>query len=175
MAAPRAVRISRPASGTATEPGHRRGGPATRFQPNRGGTARAWRLFAVYAIALLAIYLLFLALALTSPVEGVRDNALPWLYLSVVTAALAAAGWLLTLGRTPSGAILRSEELVVRERTGRLRRFPAHALSERKVVHRYSPSLLGPQATEFVELRTSDRGRRTYLVGEGFFEDLAGR
>jgi hypothetical protein len=129
-------------------------------------------LFGLYGGALVAIYLVFVGLSLSSPIEGVRDNAFAWGYLSVVTVALAIAGWFLTLGRTPTGAVRRPDELVVRERTGRLRRFPGHVLDEPRVVHRYAASFLGPQPTEFIELRTADGARRTYLVGEGFFEGL---
>jgi hypothetical protein len=127
-------------------------------------------LFGLYAGGLVLLYLLFVGLSLSSPVPGVRENVAAWAYLTVVTAVLGATGWVVTLGRTPSGAVLRTGELVVRERTGRLRRFPANVLADPKVVHRYGASFLGPEATEFIELRTSDGTRRTYLVGEGFFE-----
>jgi hypothetical protein len=44
-----------------------------------------------------------------------------------------------------------------------------------RVVQRYHAGVLGPQATEVVELLTRERRSREYLVGERYFQDLAGR
>jgi hypothetical protein len=164
VAASRAVRIARSS---------RRSGASTAFIPNHAGERRAWRLFATYLLALAVIYALFLGLALTSPSPGPRDDTAAWASLTLLAAALAGGGWTITLGRAPRGAALVGGDLAVRERWGRVRRFPAGSEAHRRVVHHYPSGILGPDATEMVELVAVDRSRRTYLVGEGYFERLA--
>ena len=169
MAEPRAVRIARsatPSSGAA-ETG--------RFIPNRAGTARGWRLFVLFVAVLAVIYLVFVALALSSPTPGVRNNPLGWATFSGLATLLALWGWAITLGRAPRGATPRGEDVLVEGRTGRRYRVAAGALAQATVAHRYPAGPLSPEPTEFVVLRTSDGAQRTFLVGESFFEDLTVR
>ncbi|MCI4347293.1 MAG: hypothetical protein L3J97_01575, partial [Thermoplasmata archaeon] len=64
---------------------------------------------------------------------------------------------------------LERDELVVRERTGRLRRFPKDDLRI-QVLRSNGAGFLGPTPTEYVEVATLYGVRRTYLVGIHFFD-----
>ncbi len=168
MAPPRTVRIAR-RDGSATTPGER---TASAFVANTAGSARAGRLLLLFMAALGVIYLAFAGLTIANPLPGVRDNLYAWGAFTLVALLLALWGWSITLARAPVGARKARDGLVVRERGGSVRRFEARALDELHVVQRYPNGLLAPAPTALVELRTPEGGKRTYLVGDGFFEDI---
>jgi hypothetical protein len=174
VAASRPVRISRSAANASERFAGRSApsGTGARFTENRAGTRRATRLFGMFVGVLLVIYLAFAALTLASPSPGVRSNVATWAVFSGMALVVALWGWLITFGRTPRGAVRRGSEIVVRERLGRPRRIPMDEATQPTVVHRYGRSLFGPEPTEFVEVRTTDQVKRTYLVGEEFFARL---
>lgn len=169
MAAPRAVRIARAASAAPAA------GPSARphFVPNRAGDTRARRLFLLFAVLLVAIYATFAALTLSNPVPGVRENLFAWAAFSLLALALALWGWSITIGRAPRGVLVRSEELLVRERLGGSRRVLRSALDGIKVVQRYPAGWIAPEPTVLAEVRVEGGRARTYLVGESFFADLS--
>jgi len=162
MGAPRAVRIARAPAGSAP----------LAFVPNTAGQARASNLFLGYLVLLLVIFLVFIGLAYTSPSPGPRSDTSAWAVLALLGIGLAIGGWTITLGRAPRGAVVRGEEIAVRERLGRVRRFPVGDAAHLRVVHHYPAGFLSPEATEMVELVAADRSRRTYLVGSGYFDEL---
>jgi hypothetical protein len=170
---PRPVRIARSASYGKGEA--RRPGVAGGWVANRAAERRARRLFGLFLLVLVLIYLAFVGLGELGSSSGLRSAPAAWVVFSALAAGLAAWGWFLTLGRTPRSALVREGEILVRERLGRVRRFPVEWAVAPRVVQQYPASFLGPEPTEVVEVAGSDRVRRTYLVGERFFEDLVGR
>ncbi|MCI4325665.1 MAG: hypothetical protein L3K00_07305 [Thermoplasmata archaeon] len=180
MADPRPVRIARraaPGRRSSDDDGDRRfwdseaGGSGT-FEGNEAGTGRGVRLFAVFGIALLAIYLVFLGLAATSPSPGVSGNWTVYALLTVLTLGLGAVGAAVTLLRAPSGVSFAPEFLIVSERLGRRRRWPLPPQLRLHVLQRYPRGLFGGEATELVELSDGKGQRSAYLVGRGFFDRL---
>lgn len=141
------------------------------FRENRAGTSRALRLFLIFGLGLAAIYLFFLALAVTSPSPGVNSAPLVYGLLTGMTAVLAVFGWSITLGRTPRSFRVATDGIVVRERMGGLRRFANSAQLRVRVTARYDRGLLGREATEMVELSVDRRGKKNYLVTAGVFVD----
>jgi hypothetical protein len=180
MADPRPVRIARRAS-----PSHRSsdddadrrfwdteaGGSGT-FEANEAGTGRGVRLFAVFGIALLAIYLLFLGLTVTSPSPGVSGNWVVYALLTVLTFGLGAVGAAVTLLRAPSGVSFTADSLIVSERLGKRRRWPLPPQLRLHVLQRYPRGLFGGEPTELIELSDGKGHRAAYLVGRGFFDRL---
>ncbi|MCI4360143.1 MAG: hypothetical protein L3J91_00405 [Thermoplasmata archaeon] len=172
MSQPRPVRIARSAAVDA--PGEaRRTAFAGAWVRNRAGELRAGRLFGLFVVVLIAIYAWFVGLALLGSHAGLLTAPAAWGLFTVVAVVLALWGWSITYGRTPKGAQRREGEILVRERMGRIRRFPIESVAGIKIAQHYPASFLGPEPTEFVELLTRERMRRTYLVGERFFEPLA--
>lgn len=180
MAAPRPVRIARrPSEARPRRPADderdRRfwdaeaGGTGT-FEPNRAGTGRGLRLFAVFGIALLAIYFLFLGLTATSPSPGVSSNWSVYALLTVLTLGLGAIGGAVTLLRAPTGVAFATDAVIVSERLGRRRRWPLPPQLRLHVLQRYPRGLFGGEATELVELSDGKGQRAAYLVGRGFFD-----
>ncbi|MCI4353399.1 MAG: hypothetical protein L3K14_08500 [Thermoplasmata archaeon] len=156
-------------SGAASEPADRAPStpPSGRRVSNSAGSSRAFRTFLLFVVALGAIYGVFLAYSATSSVTGGSPSVAGILTGSVVVALVV--GWWVTLGQTPTVAWLERGELVVRERTGRLRRFPRDDLRIH-VLRTNGGGFLGPTPTEFVEVATIGGARRTYLVGIHFFD-----
>ena len=185
MAAPRPVRIARrrgdappPTAPSPSDPGRTSpdasAGPAFGYERNRGGTARAVRLYLVFAAGLVGILVLFVGLAASSPSPGVSHSTLVYAWLVGLTVALAAGGALITILRAPRGARFGPEGVVVTDRLGRTRRWPTAPQLNTRVVQRYSPGWLGPDATELVELSDGTGHRAQYLVARGFFDRADG-
>lgn len=163
MAAPRAVRITR-RSATAAAPPRSGGSALPQFAENRAGLCRARRLFVVYGVALAAILALTLALSFSGPTPAAsRTPTEPW-GLVGLAAALGAVGGLLTFGRTPTAVAVSGEELWVRERGGRVRRFPAPPSTRLAVEERYPSGWLAPAPTELVRISPPDGRTRRYIV-----------
>ncbi len=140
---------------------------ASRPHPNAAGGARALRMFLFFLVGLAVIYAFFLGYAVTSLSRASNGSVEAVLTISVVVAL--GVGWWVTLGQAPTLAYVEGAQLVVRERTGRNRRFRTDEL--RIHLLRTNPaSLLSPEPTEFVELSVPRGSRRTYLVGSHFFD-----
>ncbi|MFZ0830905.1 MAG: hypothetical protein WCB18_08690 [Thermoplasmata archaeon] len=134
---------------------------------NSAGSTRALRTFLMFLIALAAIYAVFMEFAVTSAATGANTTV-----EAVLTAAVAIAlifGWWVTLGQAPTVAYVQGDKLVVHERTGHHRRFPLEGLRV-TLLRSNSRGLLGPDATEFVELSIAGGVHHTYLVGTHFFD-----
>ncbi|MCI4357023.1 MAG: hypothetical protein L3K18_07785 [Thermoplasmata archaeon] len=181
MASPRPVRIARkPAEGLprkATDPdeaGRRFWdadiGAHGDFEPNHAGSGRAYRLYVMFGTALVFIFILFAALAATSPAPGVAHNSTVYAWLLIVTLFLGAVGAFVTILRAPKGATFSTEGVVITDRLGRRRRWPAPPTLSTRIVHRYPGGLLGFEATELVELSDNAGHSAQYLVGRGFFD-----
>jgi len=170
----RPVRISRPAAAVPPSGALQRAAFAEGWVPNRAGELRARRLFVLFAGLLALIYLTFVALASSGTDSGVRSAPVAWGIFTGLAVLLGLWGWTLTYGKTPRSAQRRDADLLVRERLGHVRRFPVEAAASLRVVQHYDAGMLGPQATQVVELLSRERRRREYLVGERFFQELAG-
>jgi hypothetical protein len=134
---------------------------------NSAGNSRAYRTFLLFLVGLAVIYAIFMSLAVTSVATG-TDSAVE----AVLTIAVAVAliiGWAVTLGQTPTMAWVEGGQLVVRERTGRSRRFPTDTVRIH-VLRTNGTSLFGAEPTEFVEVSVPRGPRRTYLVAAHFFD-----
>jgi hypothetical protein len=175
MSQPRPVRISRAAAAGAPSGEGKRAAFAVGWVQNQAGEARARRLFGLFVVVLLVIYGAFVGLATAGSSSGVRSAPAAWAIFTLLAVLLGLWGWSLTFGKTPRSAQRREGDLLVRERMGRVRRFPVESAFSMRVVQRYHAGVLGPQATEVVELLTRERRSREYLVGERYFQDLAGR
>jgi hypothetical protein len=164
MASPRPVRISRrpPVSTSPSRPAAR---PA--FVPNLAAIGRARRLFSLYAIALGAILAITLALSFTGPAPAAQADPLVPVGLAMLTLALAAVGLVLTFGRTPSGVRFADEELWVRERSGKIRRFPAPPATRMSVEERYPSGFLTASPTHLVRLAPPNGRARRYVLEVG--------
>lgn len=160
----RTVRIGRPREG-----GRPATGPAGEFRPNRFATARAQRLFLLFALLLVVIYGAFAALTLSNPLPGVRENPFAWLSFSGLAAVLGVWGWRITLGRAPRGVTVRPDGWWIHERGGRRTTVPGSALREPRVAQHYLPGWSAPGPTALVELPT-ERGVRAYLLDEELLE-----
>ncbi|MCI4330485.1 MAG: hypothetical protein L3K19_01375 [Thermoplasmata archaeon] len=134
---------------------------------NDAALRRARRLFTLYGGALAAIFGITLGLSYTGPVPVAEANPLVPLGLSLLTLALAAAGLWLTFGRTPSAVRIADDELWVRERGGRVRRFPAPPATRLWVEEQYPAGPLTPAPTELVRLTPPDGRARHYVFESG--------
>lgn len=121
----------------------------------------------LFLVGIAAIYGVFMGLAVRSSVDGSND-----VVEAILTAAMAVAlviGWFVTLGQAPTAAWVENGQLVVKERTGRFRRFPTGSVHVR-VVRSNGAGPFGPEPTEFVEVSVPRGARHTYLVGTNFFD-----
>lgn len=166
----RAVRIRRgpESGGSAGAPGPA-ASPVVASRPyaNTAGGSRAFRMFLFFLVGLAVIYAFFMGYAVTSLAAATDGTVEVVLTVSVVAAL--GVGWWVTLGQAPTVAYVEGDQLVVRERTGRNRRFRTDEL--RINLLRSNPSgFLSPEPTDFVELSEPHGSRRTYLVGSHFFD-----
>lgn len=167
---PRPVRIAR-------KPGPDRPAPATGappescpdFRANSLGTQRGIRLFALFGILAVGIYLLFTGLVASSSSSGLRGDPAVYGSLTLLVVVLLVIGFLLTLARAPKAVAWRAEALVVRERLGRVRRFARAGLTT-AVVYRYPAGWLATGPTELVTVADAQGHHRYYLVGHGALE-----
>jgi hypothetical protein len=180
MGDPRPVRIPRRPADAARPPvedNDRRfwdgevGGPRG-YVANVAGTARALRMFGLFAVALLAILTVFLIEAATSPSPGLADSAEVYGLLAGFTILLAVVGAGITVLRAPRGAAFGTDSLLVTDRFGRRRRWPLPPKLRTHVLQRYGGGILMGEPTELIELSDGDGHRANYLVGRGFFDRL---
>jgi len=144
--------------------------PGARFVENRSGWVRAQRLFLLFASALTGLYLAILAEALLAT-PGLSSDVVALGILTVAAAGCLLAGASVTITRAPRGIWWTGEEMVVRERFGRPRRYPK--ASATLVAHRYPAGFLAPGPTEIVEVVPRSGRRMTYLVDEGLLTEPA--
>jgi len=142
--------------------------PDAPFAPNRSGTMRAHRLFVFFVGATLLLLLFLIALVLTSPSSGVRNDPLDYGLFAAISLVLIVASYALALLPAPRGVARASGALLVTERTGKVRRMRADPASLRPVVlRRYPPGPLNDAPVVLVEVAASNGSRRAYLVDEG--------
>lgn len=166
----RPVRIARkPASGSPPKTDAGSSDPAPEHRGNALGTQRGIRLFAVFALVAVGIYVLFTALVASSSSSGLRSDIAVYALLTALVALLLGVGFFVTLGRAPRSIAWGASDLIVRERLGGVRRFPRAGLAT-AVVYRYPSGLLASGPTELVTV-TDARGRyRNYLVERGVLD-----
>lgn len=139
------------------------------YRANRAGTARGLRVFLLFLVALLTLYLGFVGRFLASPDPGVRTNLTGYLVFSLAAAVVATGAYSVTLLRAPRGMWESDLEIVVEERSGRRRSFPAGRALDVQVVRRYPAGLLNAEGTELVRLSVPEGTGRFYLVETNFF------
>lgn len=166
MGAPRAVRIPRARPGAATAPAV----PPGEFRENRGGRARAGRLFGVFAIGMVVLYGGFVALAATAA-GGLSGAPAAFALFTVLALAFTLWAWSITLRRAPRGIRWSAEGVWVEESARRVRRFVRGPAFEHAVVERYPASPLGPAPTELVRVGEAGGRQRLYLVQPGLFDE----
>jgi len=128
----------------------------------------------LFLLVLVVIYGVFVALAELGSSSGVRSAPVAWGVFSLLAVLFAVWGWSITFGKTPRSAQRRETDILVRERLGRVRRFPVGSAVTLKVVQHNGGGILGPLPTQVVEIVSREHSRRTYIVGERFFEQLVG-
>lgn len=134
---------------------------------NRAGLRRVRRLAALYLAGLALVYLLVTSLAASSPYPGVRDNLVLYGLLSAIGAASAVVGYVTTLRRAPFAIYTEGETLIVRERFGRVRRFPIDPTLRVELVRRRERGLLDPEPTETVRIGSGRLPTREYILEAG--------
>jgi hypothetical protein len=180
-APPRPVRIPRGgassvgAAAEPTRPEPRRDGEAGSALENRAATERSRRIFLLFALLLVLLFLTFLAAQLGSPYAGVRDDWPASLALALIALFAGGAGYALTLGRTPVSVRGEGESVLIRERSGRERRIPAHAAAAPVSVKPHAPILFTHEWTETVELEWPGGLRRAYLFERGLLAQASPR
>ncbi len=154
-----------PRADNAPEPGAPRGS-SENYRSNRGGFARAFRIYLLYLIALAALYGFFLTLDIRSTVAGTSISESGILGFTLVALALAVVGAWVTLGQAPRGARFDPRQIVVTERWGRVVIFPPAEDLKIRLVRRHPRSFLSPTPTATVLVVTQAGARRTYLIDE---------
>lgn len=137
---------------------------------NAPAVARAWRIGAIYLVALAAMYAGFLALELRGAGAGGALATDGLLVFSGVAAALAAGGLVVTLAPVPRSVEVTPTAVVVIEWAGRRREFPPLDQLRVDVVRRYPANLLSRTEVEAIEL-SGGRRRRTYQVISGLLPE----
>lgn len=144
--------------------------------PNDAALQRSLRLFLLFVLLLAALLLVFLGAQLASPYATVRTDWPASLALAIIALFAAAAGYLLTLARTPLSVRVEGESLVIRERSGRERRIPAASALAPHSTRAHPPVLFVREWTETVELEWPGGVRRAYLFEQGLLRRaLTGR
>ncbi|MCI4346717.1 MAG: hypothetical protein L3K07_08220 [Thermoplasmata archaeon] len=140
---------------------------------NRGGVARAGRVFLLYLGCLLLLFGAFIGAQLSSPYPGVRDNLLGTGALALIALLAALGGYAVTMGRAPRTLRVEPGSVVIVERWGRERRLPQAAAAAPASVKAHPPFLLAPDWTETVELAWPGGARRAYLLERGLLARAA--
>jgi hypothetical protein len=181
LATPRAVRIPRssppsdtregpPVGSLPSEPAPGRPPAGTEHLDNRAGRQRASRLSMIYLVALIVMYVGFVVLDRTSAGGSTTAVTTGLLVFTVVAAALAVGGVLVTLSPAPRRIEVSPAAVVVVEWTGRRRTFPPLEDLRVEVIRRHPAGFLSRDPVETVEL-TGGRRRRTYQVTEGLLPE----
>lgn len=140
------------------------------YERNAAGTSRATRVFGLFVGGLVVILGLFAALTAASPDPGISQSPTIYGLLALTTVVLALVGALITLLRAPRGAAFDAAGILVTERLGRRRRWPAGAALRTRVLQSYPPGPFNADPTELIELSDGQGHRAAYLVGRGFFD-----
>ncbi len=166
----RVVRVAAIPTAPSAPPGGGTDPSPSSHRDNRPAVARAWRILAVYLVALAALYAGFVVLSLRASSTGGAFATDGLLVFSGLAAALAIGGLVVTLGPVPRSVEVTPTSVVVVEWTGRRRTFPALDDLRVDVVRRYPANLLSPVEVDAVEL-TGGRRRRTYQVTTGLLPE----
>jgi hypothetical protein len=181
VAFPRAVRIPRspgppptPGPDASAVPPSRAAARAAAVdrRPNRAGAQRALRLAGIYLAALAVMYVAFVDLDRSGPGGTGTAAETGLLYFTLVAAALAVGGVLVTLSPVPRAVEVHPSAVVVVEWTGRRRSFPPLEELRVQVVRRYPRGFLSSETVEAVELFDRN-GPRTYQLTEGLLPEHA--
>jgi len=172
VAAPRAIRIPRPAAGeegsaSPAASAVAAGAPLPRRQANAAGTQRAVRLTLVYLVFLGALYVGFLALARSTaggPGLSAENGTLSF---TILAAVLAIGGTMISLHPAPRYVETSSTATVVVGRWGRRHTYPPLAEIEAREVRRYAPGMLSGAPVLLVEVSGGPSPRATFLLEEG--------
>ncbi len=134
------------------------------FRPNSAALSRAWRLFALYVVALVVIYGTFVGLLWSSRAGFAGNPTSAPAFLTLLAVILGVGGFFLTLARTPRGVEFRSDATVLTEFSGRRRVYGRTVPIDVRVESRYPAGLLAPEPTALVLLGASGRPARRYLL-----------
>ena len=176
MSSPRAVRIPRArppgpgASGNpagadrpAAEPGPKD------HRPNGAGSQRAFRVAALFVVALAALYAAFVLYDRAAPGGSPSAEGSAVLLLSVIFVVFAVGGVLFAVTPAPRSVEVAPDRVVVIGRWGRSVVLPRLDLLKSRVVRRYPASWLASSDVELVELWSEGIPPRNYLVESGLF------
>lgn len=119
----------------------------------------------MYLAALLLVYAVLLV-GLSGAPGGLGGNGGLIVAQGLIGLGIAIVGWTVTLGQAPRGVWVRENSLVVRERLGREREFPAPAEGGVVVVRRYAAGWLSNEPAAIVRLKDASGLPRVYLVGD---------
>jgi hypothetical protein len=178
VATPRTVRIPRSTAPARPGPAAPSAAPASELtvehpvdhRANLAGRQRASRLAMIYLLALIVMYLGFVALDRASAGGSSPAVTTGLLAFTVVAVALAVGGTFVTLSPAPQAVEVAPAAVVVVEWTGRRRRFPPLEDLRVEVVRRYPAGFLSRSPVETVELAGGGR-RRTYQLTEGLLPE----
>jgi hypothetical protein len=143
------------------------------IKENRSGTQRAVRTYVAFLVALIMIYAIFLFSLSTAPYPGPRSNWTGYGFLSLALALIGAYGFGLTVLRAPKDLRAGATEVIVRERTGRVQRFPTGPGYLVSVLKRYPAGPFSEEPTEIVRVSLPSGSARIYLVDQGFFPEAS--
>ncbi|MHB8352352.1 MAG: hypothetical protein ACYDFT_06685 [Thermoplasmata archaeon] len=141
---------------------------------NRAGYRRGRRLLLLYLLAVFLLYFAILLLLVTSRYPGVREDFFAYGLFTVIASASAIAGYLVTVGRAPWAFYSTGSQLVIRERFGRVRRFPIGPELRVTLVRHIEPGVLSPEPTEVIRVTYAQRPTREYLLAQGTLDALPG-
>jgi len=170
---PRAIRIPRAGraeGSTAADPRKEPPpgeGPATVRRINTAGTQRAVRLTLFYLLFLALLYVGFVLLDRAAPGGASSGAATGVDVFSVLAAALAVGGSLLSLHPAPRYLETSDDATVVVGRWGMRHEYPPIGRIETRLLRRYSAGLLSRSPVISVELSGGPSPQATFLLEEG--------
>jgi hypothetical protein len=129
---------------------------------------RAYRLFLFFVGSTLLLLLILILLVVTSPTSGVRDNPVDYGLFAAIGLVLIVASYALAMLPAPRAVVRSGEDILVIERTGRVRRLRSDPARLRPLVlRRYPAGPLQDGPVVLVEVALPSGSRRAYLVDEG--------
>jgi len=184
LATSRPVRIARPRT-TPVTAGEETGGAAHAVRPavrvempgvarraNRGGTQRAFRVTAVYLVALVAIFGGFVLYDRTTPGGTTSPESNGLLTFTVIFLLFAVFGLVFSLTPAPRSVEVSEDQTTIIGRWGRRRRLPSLEKLSLRVVRKYPEGWLSPVPVELVELWGEGIPVRSYLVEADLFHGV---
>jgi hypothetical protein len=129
-------------------------------------------MLVLYLLVLFPLYAIVTGLMATSPYEGVRTDVAGYAVLSGIAMVSVLVAYLLTVGRAPWAMYASAGDLVVRERFGRVRRFPIDESLRVVSVRRSPASFFSPEPTETVQVSARDKSTAEYVVGPAVLAEI---